>query len=102
MEAPVETLSQQNYDGTRGQNMKLFKKRNGVGDTNNIFSAGVVDRWDVLDEAIVLATSASVFKINIGLSDIGYYCRVVILRPQYLVPKGFVTAKCQETCLGFV
>lgn len=49
MEAPVETLSQQNYDGTRGQNMKLFKKRNGVGDTNNIFSAGVVDRRYELD-----------------------------------------------------
>ena len=62
-------FTQKQYDGTRGHGMKLFKKRVGRY-KQHFFSARVVDRWNELDEKIVMATSVNDFKIN--LSTVGY------------------------------
>ena len=72
VEVPREMFfTAKQYDGTRGHNMKLFKKRVGRYG-QNFFSARVVDRWNELDEKIVglMATSVNSFKRNLG--TLGY------------------------------
>ena len=70
VEVPRERyFATKQYDGTRGHNMKLFKKRVGRHKQNS-FSARVVDRWNELDEKIVMATSVDNFKVKLG--TIGY------------------------------
>lgn len=54
---------------TRGNKMKLFKKRVGT-HKNHFFSARVVNSWNRLDEDTVSASSVNTFKRNLG--RIGY------------------------------
>jgi hypothetical protein len=70
VEVPRERFfATKQYDGTRGHTMKLFKKRVGRY-KQHFFSVRVVDRWNELDEKIVMATSVDNFKVN--LSRVGY------------------------------
>ena len=53
------------YNGTRGHDKKLFKKRVGRY-KQHFFSARVVDKWNELDEKTASAASANAFKNNLG------------------------------------
>ena len=62
---PERFFQESQYEGTRGHNMKLFKKRVGRHKLH-FFSARVVDRWNELDEKIVSANSVNTFKSYLG------------------------------------
>ena len=52
---------------TRGQSLKLFKKRSRLNVRANKFSQRVVDQWNSLPECVVTAPSFNAFKSRLNL-----------------------------------